>query len=768
MAGARDVRAGKAYVELSTKDKMTRGLARAQARLQAFGAVCQRMGRSLFAVGGGVLAALGAASKVFADFEKQMAMVSTMLDRPVAHMARFKEAVRDMAVSSGQSTETIAKGLYDILSASIAPEKALGFLRVALRAAEGGMTDVATATKGMIRILRAYDMDAAQAADISDTLFTVVKKGVITYEELAEHIGTVAPSARAAGLTLQQLSAAIATVVSVEEPARAMTALRQAIFEAAEEGTDLLSFVREFKDADLAKVIAAGIPKRAAQGVVILANNLKLLDENLAAMAGRAGAGEEAYKKMAGTLTKAFNQAKQAVVVAAGRIGEALAPVLKDWLSGAKEAIESWAAWIRENRELVAQYAKLALKIAAWTAGLGAALIVVGKLAFGVKGLIGVLMILTAHPLVAAFVGVAAVIGGICYALDKLTVKVATLNDAAGKHLRTQNEQRAADLARMDRLKQLADKQRLDNHEMDEATGIIDELGKRYGDLGVTLDRTTGRLHGVADAMGDVIKAMRAHAEFNIHDKIRELESNYADLHEQLEAEQVWIWNVLSGRVDRDTARLNRLWDRIKAAKADLEAVRRGQRGALTGGVEAEAAIPALPVPAGAAPAEEGPAWSREVMEERTGLRMEADAREAADEEARRRLEEQNRLRLAALSEEERLRHEIARAEIEATKEGIDLRLALLALERRQALAQAPEGVDTALIKRLYDARRQAILAGAETDKVARRFQVRGQFGGLGAERIGGGNTAERMASGIEEIVKNTKPLRQAGTLVFG
>jgi len=329
MAGAREIRAGKAYVELSTKDKLSQGLSRAQARLRAFGAVCQRMGRSLFTVGGAALAGLGAASKVFADFEKQMAMVSTMLDRPVAHMARFKEAVRDMAVSSGQSTETIAKGLYDILSASVAPEKALGFLRVALHAAAGGMTDVATATKGMIRILRAYDMDATQAADISDTLFTVVKKGVITYEELAEHIGTVAPSARAAGLTLQQLAAAVATVVSVEEPTRAMTALRQAIFEAAEEGTDLLSFVREFKGADLAKVIAAGIPKRAAQGVVILAGNLALLDENLAAMAARAGAGEEAYKKMAGTLTKAFNQAKQAVVVAAGRIGEALAPVLR-------------------------------------------------------------------------------------------------------------------------------------------------------------------------------------------------------------------------------------------------------------------------------------------------------------------------------------------------------------------------------------------------------------------------------------------------------
>jgi len=747
MAGAREIRAGKAYVELSTKDKMSRGLARAQARLRAFGAVCQRMGRSLFTVGGAALAGLGAASKVFAGFEKQMAAVSTMLDRPVAHMARFKEAVRDMAISSGQSTETIAKGLYDILSASVAPAKALGFLRVALRAAEGGMTDVATATKGMIRILRAYDMDAAQAADISDTLFTVVKKGVITYEELAEHIGSVAPSARAAGLTLQQLAAAIATVVSVEEPTRAMTALRQAIFEAAEEGTDLLSFVREFKGADLAKVIAAGIPKRAAQGVVILANNLKLLDENLAAMAGRAGAGEEAYKKMAGTLTKAFNQAKQAVVVAAGRIGEALAPVLKDWLSGAKEAIESWATWIRQNRELIAEYAKLALKIAAWTVGLGAALIVVGKLTGAIT--------LLASPLAVAL-GAVGLLGYGLYRLSGYSVEaignITAYRDA-------QDKARAADLARLRQLDELTKTERLNTQEMAEAKRLINELSDRYGDLGVTLDETTGKLENVYEATRKVHDEMRKRRANELILEISKLHNKIQQLRETFTggtAKKVFNW--ATGAMENAGDRIVRLQRKLTRTVMELQAVRAGVGAeGLTGGVKVPAVVKAAGKPAVTAGPEEPPLWSRETMELRTGLRMEAEARGKVDA-----------LRLAALDEGKHLRYEIARAELEATKEGADLRLALLELERRQALAQVPEGVDTALIKRLYDARRQAILAGAETAKVARRFEVRGQFGGLGAERIGGGNTAERMASGIEEIVKNTKPLRQAGTLVFG
>ena len=236
------------------------------------------------------------------QFEKQIASVSTMLsEASMKYLPAYREQIARLATEFGQTTETLTRGLYDILSAQISAAEATEVLLVATKAAIGGMTDTATSTKALIRVLRAYDFEASRAADVSDVLFKIVEKGVIRYEELAEHIGTVAPSARAAGLTLEELAAAIATVVAVEEPARAMTALRQAIFEAAEAGVDLMTFIRSFEGADLTEIIEAGIPKRAALGMVILSGNIKLLDENLAAVADRAGASEAAFQKMADT-----------------------------------------------------------------------------------------------------------------------------------------------------------------------------------------------------------------------------------------------------------------------------------------------------------------------------------------------------------------------------------------------------------------------------------------------------------------------------------
>ncbi|HUS46164.1 MAG TPA: phage tail tape measure protein [Phycisphaerae bacterium] len=394
MATPGGIRAGKAYVELGVRDRLSRGLRAASAKLKAFGAQVMAIGASvrtaglrLFAAAAGMAVPFVVAAKVFASFEEQMANVSTMLgDQAEKYMPAYTKAVRRMSVEFGEGTETIAKGLYDLLSATVAPEKALGVLRVALKAAAGGMTDTATSVKAVVRVLKAYNVDAEAAADISDLLFKIVQRGVVTYPELAEHIGSVAPAARAAGLSLEELAAAIATVITVEEPARAMTALRQAIFEAAEAGLDLMSFIRKFEGADLEAIIAAGIPKRAALGVVILAGNIALLDENLAAMAARTGAAEEAYQRMAFTLGRFGRQAKQAGLLILSTIGEALAEPLKR----AAKAITEWgtrvADWVSKNKELIRTLAKGVLIVGALGAGLVILGTIISGVGFGIMG----------------------------------------------------------------------------------------------------------------------------------------------------------------------------------------------------------------------------------------------------------------------------------------------------------------------------------------------------------------------------------------------
>ena len=90
-----------------------------------------------------------------------------------------------MAVEFGESTEALTNGLYDILSASIPAEKALDVLTVAVKAAKAGMTDTATAADAITTVLNSYGLSAGRAQDVSDLLFTVVKRGKLTFADLS-------------------------------------------------------------------------------------------------------------------------------------------------------------------------------------------------------------------------------------------------------------------------------------------------------------------------------------------------------------------------------------------------------------------------------------------------------------------------------------------------------------------------------------------------------------------------------------------------------
>jgi hypothetical protein len=64
---ASNIRAGKAFVELSIRDKLTQGLRSASAKLQAFGTGVRTIGTAMAGMGASTLAPLLGAAKIFAD-----------------------------------------------------------------------------------------------------------------------------------------------------------------------------------------------------------------------------------------------------------------------------------------------------------------------------------------------------------------------------------------------------------------------------------------------------------------------------------------------------------------------------------------------------------------------------------------------------------------------------------------------------------------------------------------------------------------------------
>lgn len=364
-----------------------RGHDRASKTFQQVGGSAERLGRTIRNVGlslgvyfsGRMIANFGtSAVQSFLQMEEGLAKVNTMLsDGNEKHLPKYRQQMESFAVKYGQSVNVLTDGMYSLLSAQIDAADAAGVLEVTSRAAVGGQTDVATASKATVRILKSYNLEASQAADVSDLLFKIVEKGIVSYEELAETIGTVAPSARAAGLTMDELAASVATALSTEEPARAMTALRSAIFQSAEAGQNFMEFVKEFEGKNLQQIIEAGVPKKSAAGIVVLSGNMKLLNDNLDAMRNRSGAAQAAFDKMSETGAFRARQMRERWEGVKREVGEALLPSLEklaevleknmpkieDFFRTIAEGVGGMIEWAVENREAIITTVEWGVKI---------------------------------------------------------------------------------------------------------------------------------------------------------------------------------------------------------------------------------------------------------------------------------------------------------------------------------------------------------------------------------------------------------------------
>ena len=152
--------------------------------------------------------------------QEQMSSIATLMRSKVGEaysyvdkwVRQFTDDVLRLSSAFGESTDSVTKGLYDILSATIPTADAINVLTVAMRAARAGLTTTAAATRAIITVLMSYNMSFNQAAKVSDIFFATIRVGITTFKELAPVIGRAAATAAAAGLSFEELMASIATM----------------------------------------------------------------------------------------------------------------------------------------------------------------------------------------------------------------------------------------------------------------------------------------------------------------------------------------------------------------------------------------------------------------------------------------------------------------------------------------------------------------------------------------------------------------------------
>jgi TP901 family phage tail tape measure protein len=280
-----------------------------QTRLQV-GAAAAGMGAMAYA-GGSLL-------KFYAQYAQRMAEVNSITSLSQGEFQKLSTDVRQLSQDMGKEATQSAAALYDILSSGVNPENSITTLALATKAAVAGVTDTATAVRGGLAVVNAYGEGIDNLGLRYDQLFLAVRDGVTTFPELANYIGDVLPTAKAAQVEFGEVAAAIAlmTKAGIRTP-QAATALKGAINALAAPGNaaknamaelgiewrGLTATLEDIASRNLGLVALSEIlpDVEARTAVLALTQNMAGLKGQVVAMSDASGALDAAYAKMANT-----------------------------------------------------------------------------------------------------------------------------------------------------------------------------------------------------------------------------------------------------------------------------------------------------------------------------------------------------------------------------------------------------------------------------------------------------------------------------------
>jgi len=242
--------------------------------------------------------AYGSVIKHAGKYQKAVAEINTLMNASDETVTAMATDLQELAVRFGQVDTVMARAQYNVVSAGFNDvADSMEILTVASKAAIGGISDVNTAARVITQTLNAYGKSADEAEEIAGILFATVKGGVTTFEELAGYLGKVTASASVAGISFEEVSAAMAVMtkngINTAESATALNSLIIALGAATGESKAKLDALGITLDDGLAPALAA---IDAAGGDSLM--TLREMVPNIRALKAAASAGANGAKAM--------------------------------------------------------------------------------------------------------------------------------------------------------------------------------------------------------------------------------------------------------------------------------------------------------------------------------------------------------------------------------------------------------------------------------------------------------------------------------------
>ena len=356
--------------------------------------------------------AFALATKKAIDFDNGMRKILSLLPNLSKDSLNvLRDDLLDFAKEAGKAPEEVVTAAYDALSAGVPEDNLFEFLEQASKGAVAGVTDMSVAVDGLTSVVNAYGQETLSFQNASDVIFSTIKIGKASYEELAGTLYNVIPTASAIGVKFEDIGAAIALMTSMGTPtAQATTQIRQALVELNKEGStadntfkeisgksfkefiqeggnlqEALQMMEESARANGKEVTSMFSSVEAGNAVLSLSGkNAKAFKETLEEMNKSAGATNEAFKAIDDGPARQFERIKaetEALVIELGNnllpvAEESLLPFFKDSLiPTAEKLITTIGALIGAFNNLPAPMQAVSAGAVGLLAGFGPALI---------------------------------------------------------------------------------------------------------------------------------------------------------------------------------------------------------------------------------------------------------------------------------------------------------------------------------------------------------------------------------------------------------
>ncbi|MDM0998691.1 phage tail tape measure protein [Clostridium perfringens] len=410
------------FEELNNAGKKVKG------GVQSAGESLSKTGKEISAFGGKmtktvtlpIVGAGAAAIKMGMDMEAGATKVSTVADMTKISMEDITSGIKNLSNETGVSTNELNEALYNAISASVDTADAMEFVGDATKLAKAGFADIGSTIDVLTTIMNSYGYEASEVARISDVLIQSQNLGKLTVSQLSTAMGRVIPTAKAAGVGIEQVSAAYVEMtkngVSVEE---STTYVNSMLNELNKSGTKVDKTLRQISGKSFKELMESGASvgdalaildkhaksngktlgdlfgssEAAKAGFILAEESGEKFNETLKKLGNSAGSTEEAFDKVSNTtqakFMKTLNESKNSLM----EFGTKLLPIVD-------KALDTFGGLLDKFNELSPSTQEWILKMS-----MGAA--VVGPVASGVGNLVsGAGALIKAGPKLASFFGI--------------------------------------------------------------------------------------------------------------------------------------------------------------------------------------------------------------------------------------------------------------------------------------------------------------------------------------------------------------------------